>query len=85
MEEVMQRANQEWHDMYVMLKSESENYQAAAEALWQMLDNVDTLGDVYKPELNSYFLAVSTEIGKRFDYIDSDGHKLIWPAMEQSK
>lgn len=56
---------------------------ATAEALWQMLDDIDTLSDAIKPsDLGSYraFYERTLDIAKlRHDHLKSDGYKLIWP------
>lgn len=49
-----------------------------AERLWGLLDDISTLGDMMKPEINHYFNAIHRKVEKRHGIITSDGHKLIW-------
>ncbi len=47
-----------------------------AKTLWDIIDNIDTAGDQYKPEINGYYKFVCNEVRKRFKYIGSDGYIL---------
>lgn len=49
---------------------------AIAEQLWQLLDDIDTLGDAMKPEHTPYFERVCQIVSKRHQLLRSDGHKL---------
>lgn len=53
-----------------------------AEALWQLLDDIDTLGDSMRPELSPYFRAVQARVSRRFEHFQSDGYSLT--LMEKS-
>ena len=46
------------------------------EILWGILDDIDTLGDMLKPEQNTFFKAVMNHVAKRFEIRGSDGYKL---------
>ena len=54
--------------------------EAEAERLWSLLDDISTLGDTYKPEINGYFKAVNGRCESRNGMITSDGYKLTWYA-----
>ena len=47
-----------------------------SKVLWCLLDDVDTFGDMYKPEHTPYFRAVNKKICERHRYIRSDGYNL---------
>lgn len=54
-------------------------HQNIAEQLWQLLDDIDTLGDSMKPEQTPYTVAVNHLVAKRHQLLKSDGQKLYWP------
>ncbi len=58
-----------------------ERMREKAEALWQMLDDISTAGDMFKPDLSDpfvkYVLAQCEERGKEFV---SDGYDLFATA-----
>ncbi len=54
-----------------------EEWKEKAEKLWQLLDDIDTYGDMYKPEINGYFKAVNKKAAQRHDILQSDGYKLF--------
>jgi hypothetical protein len=54
-----------------------EEWKAKAEALWTLLDDIDTYGDMYKPIRSPYFRAVNKKAQGRFAHMESDGHKII--------
>ena len=54
-----------------------EEWKEKAETLWQLLDDIDTYGDMYKPEINRYFKAVNKKASERHKILYSDGYKLI--------
>lgn len=45
--------------------------------LWSLLDDIDTAGDMFKPEINSYFRYVNDKAQERFNHIISDGYTLF--------
>jgi hypothetical protein len=55
-------------------------HQSLVEQLWQLLDDIDTLGDQLKPERTLYFERVNELVAKRHQLLKSDGYKLYWPA-----
>ncbi len=54
-------------------------HQNIAEQLWQLLDDIDTLGDALKPEQTPYTVAVNSIATKRHQLLASDGQELYWP------
>ena len=46
------------------------------EALWQLLDDIDTASDMFKPEKNSFYNYTMRKVAERFKYLSSDGYKL---------
>ena len=61
-----------------------EEWKEKAEKLWQLLDDIDTYGDMYtfavfrpQPEINGYFKAVNKKAAQRHDILQSDGYKLF--------
>lgn len=47
-----------------------------AEALWQLLDDIDTLSDSMHPDLSPYLTAVQARVTRRFEHFKSDGLEL---------
>jgi hypothetical protein len=58
------------------LPEQDTNWKFIAEKLWDLLDDISTLGDVYKPEHTPYFHAVNKVCEKRGEYLESDGYNL---------
>ena len=54
-------------------------WQKRAEQLWQLLDDIDTLGDSMRPFRNAYFRKVSEIARRRAEVLISDGYTLSWP------
>ena len=51
----------------------------AAEPLWQLLDDIDTLSDVTKGDFRAFYTAVMKVADKRHSYAKSfDGQTLVW-------
>lgn len=48
-------------------------YKEIAHQLWDIIDNISTFGDIFKPEITAYFNAVSKECERRSDYLTSAG------------
>lgn len=61
--------------------SKLEKIRYAAEKLWGIIDNVDTLSDTIKPSndlgYKKFYDAVMNRVGKRFKYLSSDGFNLF--------
>lgn len=48
-----------------------------AEKLWQLLDDIDTATDMFKPNNNDPFVKyVYKKVSERFDHLSSDGYNL---------
>ena len=53
------------------------------EALWQLLDNIDTLSDICKPTVNdpkaamAFYSNAMRYAEERFKYMQSDGYKIF--------
>jgi hypothetical protein len=60
------------------------NYEQVAKELWGLLDDISTLGDILKPEINQYFKSVSYIAEKRHEYFTSDGYNLF-PKLEDDE
>lgn len=58
-----------------------------AEFLWELLDDIDTAGDMFKPrDLDSwerYYSWINKKLRKRFEVFQSDGYKLMTPKEYQ--
>lgn len=54
-----------------------EEWKTKAEALWALLDDIDTAGDVFKPEIGAYFRYVNRKSAERFQHMQSDGYRII--------
>jgi len=53
------------------------SWEEIAHKLWDLLDNISTCGDIYKPDQTGYFKAVSKQCGLRSQYLTSDGYNLF--------
>lgn len=51
-------------------------YKKIAIKLWNLLDDIDTAGNLYKPEMNEYFKSVCRKVSKRSVLMGSDGCKV---------
>ena len=51
-------------------------YKKIAIKLWDLLDDIDTAEDIYKPEITSFYNCIHKHQSKRFQYMGSDGYKL---------
>ncbi len=68
----------------ILLREELEDWKQRATALWDIIDNIDTLGDMYHPEITPYFSAVNRETLKRHRFMTSDGY-ILTPVDDSSK
>ncbi len=58
-----------------------ERMREKAEALWQMLDDISTAGDMFKPDLNDPFVKyVLAQCEERSNEFTSDGYELFVTA-----
>lgn len=70
-------------DPIVMQNAEvsAERMREKAEALWCLLDDISTAGDMFKPDLRSPFVAyVLRKCEERGQHFESDGYKLFVTA-----
>ena len=51
-----------------------------AEALWGLLDGIDTCGDMFHPEITPYFKAVNKKAAERHKFLESNGYELFIPG-----
>ena len=54
-----------------------EQWKAKAEALWAIIDDIDTYGDMFKPTHTPYFIAVNKKQRQRFNHMYSNGYDII--------
>ena len=54
-----------------------EEWKTKAEALWALLDDIDTAGDMFKPEITPFFKYVMGKSEERHNYLESDGYNLF--------
>jgi hypothetical protein len=71
---------------------EATRYKAAAEALWKLLDNIDTADDAARENDARYRATARTMAKRRYEHAQSfDGHTLVWswesplPAADMAK
>lgn len=59
----------------------AERMREKAEALWCLLDDISTAGDMFKPDLKNPFVAyVLRKCEERSKHFESDGYKLFVTA-----
>ena len=46
--------------------------------LWCIIDDISTMGDIYKPEKTPYYIAVNKKVEEYSKYIFSDGYNLFY-------
>ncbi len=56
------------------------NWKERAEALWGLLDGIDTCGDMFHPEITPYFKAVNKKAAERHKFLESNGYELFIPG-----
>ena len=65
--------------------TETAKRAAAAEPLWQLLDDIDTLSDITKGDYEAFYKLAMKAAEKRHKYAESpDGYVLEWKAREAS-
>ena len=50
--------------------------ETAEEKLWQLLDDIDTASDMFKPEQTGFYKYVMAKAEERHKYLVSDGYTL---------
>ena len=64
------------------MKKEILSERQIIEALWGLLDNIDTLSDIFKPSINrpkstmAFYNNAIRYAAERFKYMQSDGYKI---------
>ena len=58
------------------MSKDHPDWKECAEALWGLLDDIDTYGDMYHPEITAYFKVVNKKAARRFEWMVSDGYSL---------
>jgi hypothetical protein len=61
-----------------LIKREGPDFKRIAEALWQILDDVDTLGDQCKSDDKCFRSAALVDAARRFEFASSNGYRLTW-------
>ena len=57
-----------------------EDYRKLVDTLWQLLDNIDTASDAFKPEKTAYYDFVQQQQKRRWQTgIRTDGYALYMP------
>jgi len=54
-----------------------DEWKKKAEALWMILDDIDTYSDMFKPEQTPYYKAVNNKARQRFKQMESDGYFIV--------
>lgn len=64
--------------------SDLQTLRNIAEALWQLLDDIDTSSDVIKPSTEAgykaFYNSTMTRVDRRFQQLTSDGYNLYLPV-----
>lgn len=60
-------------------------FKIRAELLWQYLDNIDTLSDIAKGNLEDFYTSTNKIVKKRFDLAYSDGYNLVWKRIKKKE
>ena len=68
----MSDEEEEYEDIHEMTPSE------IAEHLWQLLDDISTAFDIYKPKMESFEIYVNRKCEERSKYLSSDGYNILW-------
>lgn len=58
-----------------------DGYKKIAEALWMLLDNIDTLDDSCRENDAAFRRLSRVQLKKRFEHLESDGYKLSLPSQ----
>ncbi len=65
-------------------KLTADEWKDKAESLWILLDEIDTAGDMFKPEITPYFHYVNNKSQERFKHLTSDGYE-VFPTLPEEK
>jgi hypothetical protein len=61
----------------IEVKADENTWKLIAEKLWELLDDIDTAGDLFKPPINRFFRYITDKSTQRHKYLKSDGQTLI--------
>ncbi len=64
--------------------SKQNIYKEEAERLWNLLDDISTYGDMFKP-VTGYFKVVNKKCEARHGVITSNGYDLTWEIQEAKR
>lgn len=65
---------------YKFMKNREVNWELMAKRLWELLDDIDTAFDHYKPEMkNSFVNYVNHKSRERYDYMESNDGQTLQP------
>lgn len=70
---------EEINELERLRRRAAELWEQRATKLWQLLDDIDTLGDSMRPPRNDYFKKVNEIVRKRAEVLTSDGYTLRLP------
>ena len=59
-----------------------EQWQNIAIELWDILDDIDTSLDMFKPQMENFERYVVRKVGTRFQWLTSDGYR-VFPTAEK--
>ena len=62
----------------------ANDWRNVACALWNLLDDIDTLSDAMTPAQTPYYRAVMAYAVKRHEHLASDGYRLTRPPEEHT-
>ena len=69
-----------WSFGYANTRPHDKLLDEMAEALWQMLDDIDTYSDMFKTDYEGFYRATMKKVAERHKIMHSDGFKLT-PAL----
>ena len=61
------------------------DWEDCAKKLWGLLDDIDTYGDMFKPEITPYFKAVNNKASERHKLLRSNGYDLFIPGTMEER
>ncbi len=87
-EHLFTRVLDAWPELAVVRITLREHSQVA-ETLWQLLDDIDSLGDAIKPSgmtgYTAFYERACNIARRRHEFLKSDGNRLTWPDGDKSE